>query len=269
MAAEDEHLAQEMKIHHRHHHAGFPGFVFMAVETLGAPPEQQAAIDKVKEEYKKKLKPLREANASVHALLADGIAANKFEKAKIDAAVAKVALASVEVHPAVDEALDELHKVLKPEQRQALVDKVEANWSIWKEANEAEKETKAEKKEEKKEAKVDGRIAHLTKELSLTPDQAAKAKADMEAAFKEPKKFELEKSEAHIKAFAAAFVEEKFEAKKLPVAKEENGKVVTWGAERMVRFYEAITPDLTPDQRTKLAEKLREHSKENPPEGKP
>ena len=38
--------------------------------------------------------------------------------------------------------------------------------------------------------------------------------------------------------------------------------MAAWGVTRMVRFYEIVTPLLTPEQRTKLAEHLRERLKD-------
>ena len=45
--------------------------------------------------------------------------------------------------------------------------------------------------------------------------------------------------------------------------------LVSWGAGRSARFYEAVTPALTPEQRTKVADDLREHANESYEEGKP
>jgi hypothetical protein len=49
----------------------------------------------------------------------------------------------------------------------------------------------------------------------------------------------------------------------------ENSHLVSWGAGRAARFYEAITPILLPEQRTKVADELREHANESHEEGKP
>jgi Spy/CpxP family protein refolding chaperone len=235
----------------------------MAVETIGASPEQEAAIGKIKGELKAKMKPLHEANAAVGVLLADGVAAGKFDNAKIDAALAKAAAVIPEVHPAVEAALDSIHKVLKPEERRALADKVQANWDLWKEANAGEQGADN--------AKPNGHLAHVAKELSLTPDQVTKIKASLDAEPNAKKPFDAAAADANMKAFTAAFASDTFEAKKaLPATHtKDNGKVVSWGAQRMVHFYEAMTPVLTPEQRTKVADQLREHAKEPLSEGKP
>ena len=56
-----------------------------------------------------------------------------------------------------------------------------------------------------------------------------------------------------------AFVADKFDAKTLaPSAAAAAGHVARHGGARLARFYEAVTPVLTPEQRTKLATHLRE-----------
>ena len=64
--------------------------------------------------------------------------------------------------------------------------------------------------------------------------------------------------EKHLKAFGDAFASDTFDAKTLTTADSANSSVTSWGAMRMVRMYQAMTPVLTPDQRTKLAALLRE-----------
>jgi Spy/CpxP family protein refolding chaperone len=249
IAEENDQLALELESYHRHNHAGFAGLVLDSVETLGVTPEQEAAIDKIKGEFRKKMKPVREANKVVIGLLADGVAAGKIDTAKVDAAVAKATADSTAAHGATDELLNQLHAALKPEQRAALVDKLDAQWSVWKEAN----------AEKPKEDKADAHLTHLAKELSLTDDQVAKVKANLDAA-KDKKPFDTAAADGHFKEFSAAFGAETFDAKKLAAATAEGPHLVAWGAQRMARFYEALTPVLTADQRTKVADKLRQRA---------
>ena len=65
-----------------------------------------------------------------------------------------------------------------------------------------------------------------------------------------------------MKAFETAFVAETFDAKTLGTANAANAYISKRGTERTVRFYEIVTPLLTPEQRTKLAERLRERLKD-------
>jgi Spy/CpxP family protein refolding chaperone len=252
-AEEEEQVADELQSHHRHHHRGFAGFVLSAVETLGIAPEQQAAIDAIRKEFHVKMKPLHEANKAVLQLLADGVAAGNIDKAKVDAAVAKAGTAAAPIPGATADLLTKLHAALRPEQRAALVDKVDAHWATWRDVNGTDHTPDGGV------PKADRRLHHITKELGLTSDQLDKFKASLDASSKDVKKpFDPSRFEAFSKAFDAAFVEATFDAKKLPAAGPEAARMVSWGAERMGWFYEALTPILTTDQRTKLADKLRE-----------
>jgi Spy/CpxP family protein refolding chaperone len=66
--------------------------------------------------------------------------------------------------------------------------------------------------------------------------------------------------EACLQAFGAAFKADTFDARALRQVSSANAQLAGWGAARMAHFYEAAAPALTPDQRTSLAEMLREHA---------
>ncbi len=248
LALQDEQVNDELAAHHRHHHQGFAGFLISAVETVGIGPDQQTAVDAARKEFHQKTKPLHEAEKALRDVVADGVAAGTLDKAKVDAAVAKSATAATAAQAATVELLDKLHATLRPEQRAALVDKVDAHWSAWRETN--EKGTEG--------GKPDRHLKHIAKELNLTKDQVDKVHAALEASNKDIKKpFDPAATEAYIKAFDAAFVADKFDGKKLPAAGPDSARIVTWGADRMTAFYSALTAVLTPAERTTVADKLR------------
>jgi Spy/CpxP family protein refolding chaperone len=257
-AAEDE-LADELQSHHRHHHAGFAGFVLSSVETLGIAPDQQVAVDAIRKDYRVAMKPLHEANRAVLQLLADGIAAGAIDKPKVDAAIVHAGTAASGVQGVTQNLLNQLHGALHPEQRAALVDKIDAHWAVWREANAGE--------HAKDDSKPDRHVARIAKELALTSDQVDKFRANLDAAKDAKKPFVAAAFEAYMKAFDAAFVADTFDAKKLPSF--ESSRIVSWGTERMGGFYEALAPVLTPDQRAKLAEKLRQRASGPGPREKP
>jgi Spy/CpxP family protein refolding chaperone len=258
---DDDNVRDEVQSHHRHHHRGLGGFVLMAVETLGIGADEQAAVDKIKKEFHQKMKPIREANAAVLQLLADGISAGTIDKAKVDAGVAKVTAASAAVPGATAEVLNQLHAALKPEERAALVDKVDANWAVWKEANGGDQAVD--------DSKPKGHLEHLAKDLGLTSDQLDKVKASLDASKDAKKPFDAVAADTYVKAFNTAFVADPFDAKKLPASTADNTHIVSWGAERMARFYEALAPVLTADQRTKVADKLKQRVADMNPKEKP
>jgi Spy/CpxP family protein refolding chaperone len=249
---EDDSMA-ELKEHHRHHHhGGFAMFIAMSLDSLGETPEQTAAIKKIQADMHTKLQPAHDAEKNVLSVLADGVAAGKVDKAKVDVAIAKVSTASAGVHDAFVESLNQLHATLTPPQRIALVDKVEAHFHVWHHANAAD---------EPAEKDAHGHLGKLAKELSLTPDQVEKIRANFKASIgKSPVHFDPAEAEAHLKAFGAAFEAETFDAKTVTTGGPANAHVATWGVTRMAHLYEAAAPVLKPDQRTKLAESLRKHA---------
>jgi Spy/CpxP family protein refolding chaperone len=250
---EDEEASAELIEHHRHHHhGGVVRFIAMSLDTLGVTPEQHAAVDKIQATLAAKLEPARVAERKVVLLLADGIAAGKIDKAKAESAAAQVGAASNGVHAAIADALDELHSVLTDAQRAALVDKVEAHWQVWQEANESAPSSESHEHDH---------LETLTRELSLTSDQVDKIRPALRTAFADARQhLDSEKVTTHLHAFSAAFESPTFNAKTLATADGVNAQLGSWGAGRMVRFYEAVTPVLTPDQRAKLADHLREHA---------
>jgi Spy/CpxP family protein refolding chaperone len=244
--------------HHQHHHGGIAMFLHMSLDSLGVSDEQRAGVVKIQDDLSAKLEPLHAAQAKVLTLLADGVAAGNVDKAKVDVAIAEVDSSSAAAHAAAMDALNQLHSVLTPPQRVALVQKLEAHWQVWQQAN-------AEEEHEDKGAHGN-RFASLSKDLGLTPDQVEHIRTALHAAPPAggagPKKLDSAEVEGHMKTFGTAFEGESFDAKTVNAGQAEGGHahLAGHGTERMARFYEAAAPVLTADQRTKVAARLREHA---------
>ena len=247
---EEDESTGDLAAHHRHHHhGGFAGFIAMSLNQINATPEQQGTIEKIRDAMWATMQPAHDAEKNLLLAVADDVAANQFDPAKLDAATAQLATASGALRDAIAESLDQLHATLTPQQRAALVDKMQAHFEVWHHTN-----APADEHDED-----GGQLGHLGKELNLTPDQIAKARAAFEQSMSSVPKFDRSEADAHIKAFGEAFAADTFEAKSLP-ATEVNAHMATWGTTRMVKLYEALTPQLTPDQRTKLADNIRHHA---------
>jgi len=247
-AAEQDKAGKSLQNHHRHHHhGGVAMFIHMAIDTLGVAPEKKAQLEKIQAALLAAMTPSRDAGRAVLTVLADGVAAGKIDAGKLDAAVAKQEAASAAVHAATIDALNQLHEALSPVERAALVDKVAAHAAVWKKVNHDEEPGTKDKA---------GHLAALTEQLALTPDQVEKISAALKK--DAPAKIDTAALDAHVKAFEAAFVADKFDAKTLTTANPGNAQVSKLGSARMVRFYKIVTPLLTPEQRTKLADQLRE-----------
>ncbi|HEY3822864.1 MAG TPA: periplasmic heavy metal sensor [Polyangiaceae bacterium] len=248
--------AEAVRTFHRHHHIGFIGFALVSIPSLGLPPAEEAQVEKIRADIKTKFQPANDAEAALLNTLADGVAAGTLDQAKLDAAIAKMNEVSTQMDDVTNDDLTQLHNVLTPPERQALVLKVQANYMLWERAN-ADQAAQPDQEQE------GGHIAHLAKVLALTPDQVQKIDAGFTAAMASvfaAKKFDSAAAEAHLNAFVDGFTSDHFDAKTLTSADRANSGVTSWGAARMVKMYEVMTPVLTPDQRTKLAALLREHA---------
>jgi Spy/CpxP family protein refolding chaperone len=250
-AAEEEAVGEELRDYHRHHHhGGVTMFISMAIDTLGLDSAKKAQVEKIQTDLHTKMAPARDAEHDLLSTIADGVAAGKIDNAKVDVAIAKLATASAAIHASTTDALTQLHDALSPVERATLVDKVKAHWDVWHKVNADEKAGSKEK---------GSHLAKLTEVLSLTPEQVDKITAALSTDTPVTPQTDPKAVDAHIQAFATAFVADKFDPKAIaPSATAAAGHVARHGGARLARFYEAITPVLTPEQRTKLAAHLRE-----------
>lgn len=252
----DDSVNEALRDYHRHHHGGLTTFISMAVDTLGLDEAKRASVEKIQSDLRAKTAPARDAENDLLAAIADGVAAGKLDTPKINAAVEKHAAASTGIHEATADALTRLHDALTPAERAALVDKVKAHWEVWHKVNVDEK---AGNKDDK-----GGHLATLTTLLALTPDQVDKISAALATDVPVTPKTDPKAEDGHVQSFAAAFLADKFDAKSLASsATASAGHVARHGGGRLVRFYAAVTPVLTPQQRTTLAAELREHANDD------
>lgn len=246
----DQAAAELMEHHRHHHHGGVTQFIAMSLDTLGVPDAKRAQVEAVQVDLHACMTPAREIENDLLVTLADGITAGTIDTEKVDAKIVQLDAAATTVHVCSAEALNKLHATLSPTERKALVDKVQAHWSVWRHVNhEAEMGGKEQ----------GGQLADLAQELSLTTNQVERMAAALQVGLASlAGKFEPKKVEEHVQAFSTAFVRKSFDAKSLTA--NANGHVATCGARRMSLFYQTVTPLLTPEQRTTLAQHLREHA---------
>lgn len=236
--------------------------VVMSAETIGGTPEQKEKIDAVRKDLLAKTAPVHDANKNVLTVLGDvlgdGIATPE-ETAKLDAAVVQLAAAAQTAHTASASALNQLHSILDAPQRATLVEKVEAHWHMWRQANAAEdKDNNGLAEAEER------RLEHMTKMLSLSSDQVEKMKTALKTGMANlPHRLDHAEVDAHVKAFGEAFTKDTFDAASLK-GEDVASHLAGAGAGRMVRFYATIAPILTPEQRTKLADHFHKHQNKGP-----
>lgn len=247
-AEEQAATAGLVEYHRHHHHGGVMLLIALSLDTLGLSPEQKPAVEKIRSDLHARMEPARAAEQNLLSTLADGLAAGMLDPAKVDAALAQLTSAAAGVQGASTDALNQLHGVLTPPQRAALADKVEAHWSMWQKANTDEND----------------RLTQLTADLALTSDQADKIRASQAEAMKAAPRFDPQAVAAHVFAFGDAFRAQTFDAKALAAGGAATAQMVGWGAAHMAHFIESVSPVLTPEQREKLAQLLREHATHNP-----
>jgi Spy/CpxP family protein refolding chaperone len=227
-----------------HHHGGVVMLVAFSLDTLGLPPGQSAAVAKIQARLFHALDPARQAEEALLATLADGVARGGIDKAKVDAAIARLEAASRLVGDGSVASLDELHAALSPEQRAALVDKVEAHAAVFKQAD-----------------AVEGQLRDLARDIGLTGAQVQKIGERLAqrgpASASDPAAIDAIDA---IVGRLGAFREDSFEARALADGGAACARMAARGAARMARFYEAVDAELTPDQRPALADVLREHA---------
>jgi len=243
--------ASDLMEHHRHHHSGgVTQFIAMSLDTLGVPDAKRPRVEAVQVDLHACMTPSREIENDLLTTIADGVAAGTIDTEKVDAKISLLDGAATTVHVCSADSLNRLHAVLSPTERETLVDKVQAHWAVWRQVNH---EAEVGGKEQ------GGRLAELGTELVLTPDQVDKMSVALQASLGSlAGKFDPKRVDAHVTEFSTGFLHKSFDAKALTA--NANGHIATCGARRMSLFYEPETPRLTPEQRTTLAQHLREHA---------
>jgi Spy/CpxP family protein refolding chaperone len=230
---------------------------------VGIKPEQKAAVDGVLADLEKLGDATKEARTQLSNDIAEGAAAGKLDKAKIDADIKKLVQAADSTAAAMQDDINKLHKTLDATQRKKLVELMRAK------GKEHEEHMKAEMGQHEKgdhdkgphEKGEHGRMDKMGEQLGLTPEQKEKLKGKMEAGMKaEMAKMKEQHAgmEKRMKAVGDAFETDKFDAKKAGVG-EKGGEMVKMMAGGRIRMVEAVLSVLTPEQRAKFAEHLRAH----------
>ena len=241
-----ETAAGVLELYRFHHQGGVTLFIALSLDTLGVSPEQRAAVEKIRRELHAEMESARVAEQDLVTSLADGVATSSFDATKMEAAVGRVTTAAAGAQDASGQALNELHAVLTPPQRAALVDKVEAHWAVWRRANHERAGTEN------------------GAELDLSADQEAKVRVALEGDLKTVPRPDHRAVASRLRAFGEAFQRETFDAASLKSRDVANVDLAGWGAVHLVHLVETLSPVLTPDQRSQFAEQLREHGAHNP-----
>jgi Spy/CpxP family protein refolding chaperone len=250
----DQAAAELMEHHLHHHHGGVTKFIAMSLDTLGVEPAKQTKVDKLQKGLYGCMVPARDLESGLLSTLAEGVAAGTVDTKKADATIEQLDAAATAVHGCTADMLNRLHAVLSPNERATLVDKIQSHWSVWRQVNDKAAPGSHEK---------GSRLAAFGRELTLTPDQLDKLSMALQTGMASLNgQFDPKKVDAHVQAFCTAFLQKSFDANALAV--NASGHLATYGAKRMALFYETATPLLTTEQRSTLAQQLREHAGQQP-----
>jgi Spy/CpxP family protein refolding chaperone len=251
----DDQAAAELREHHRHHHrGGAMQFIAMSLDTMGPDDAKRPQIERLQRDLHACMVPAGGIEKTLLLAVADGVAAGVTEPARIDAIIAQLEAAAVGVRDCSAMALNQLHAILSPAEREELVEKVQAHWEVWQQAN--QEDVAAGRRR-------GGRVAELARDVNLSSDQIERISAALHATRGgHPGRFDRAAMDAQVQAFAAAFVGESFDAKSINV--DINARLAAHGARRMADFYETATPLLTREQRATLAAHLRQHAAQQP-----
>jgi Spy/CpxP family protein refolding chaperone len=250
---QDDSTADLQEHHRHHHHGGFAMFVAMSLDYLGTTPEQSTALNAIQRDMHSEMQPAYDAEKHLLSTVADGVAAGNVDRAKVELAIAQLSAAASRVDDAVAGSLNQIHAILTPPQRIALVDKIDAHFGVWNDVNAGDETASRDAH--------GGHLAKLAKELGMSPEQVEKSRANVKSSLVTgPVHYDPKEGGEYVKAFGMAFESDAFDARSLGAGGAVNAHIATWGATRMARLYEGVTPVLTPDQRAKLAAALRRHS---------
>ena len=272
--------AAEPKHEHNFHHPVI-GMLMHEVTEVGLRPEQQTAIDGLKADLEKQTDASKAERAQLVADIADGVAAGKLDKTKIDADVKKLQQAADTTTKAIQDSVNKLHQTLDATQRKKLVDLMQAKAEEMHEHMMGPKHDHGQG-EHAMEHKGPGgeagkgphgehgmgpmdpheRLEKLSEALGLSADQKDKLRTKLDGLAKAQMAAMKEQHAAmqkRMKAIGEAFVTDKFDAKRAGVA-DKLGDMIKMMTKGRIDFVEAILSVLTPEQRSKFAEHLRQHS---------
>jgi Spy/CpxP family protein refolding chaperone len=277
-AAEPEH--DEAKEAREHHHPML-AWLFSSLGEVEIRPDQKAEVATIEEDLEKASDPPPDLHRKLVNDLADGVAAGKIDKAKTDADVKELTKWADSSTPAVQDAMNRLHKTLDPAQRKKLVEtmhaKAEAHHEGMMEHGGMHGEHGGMHGEH--EGMGPGGMEHghgpgahaaeLADELGLTADQKAKLEKALEQERKTrgpAMKKKMEAGKQQMEAIGNAFETETFDAKKAGVG-THHAEMIRDMTEARLSFVQTVLPILTPEQRTKFADHIRAHADHDEHEG--
>ena len=244
----DEDAVADLFEHDRnHHYGGITMFVAMSIDSLGLSPAELADIAPIQRELYAKMNVAHAGENEVLSAIIDGLSPGAFDRARIDNAIDRLRVDAETIHAGAADALNRLHAALTPEQRATLMDKVEAHWTVWRQANPPDEQNRPH-----------GQLVAVADRLSLSPQQLDTVRSRFAMVMQGATLLDVDRISSAIRTFEKAFASDTFDATAIPQT-AISARLAGFGATRLARFCEALMPVLDDTQRAKLVDLLREH----------
>jgi len=222
-------------------HGGARRVFEQALADVELRPDQIKAVEAMKSEAKKRHEPVKAAKRELATAVADQIEAGKIDRCALDTEIDKVASAKAQAHPGDRAAFEKLHSILDRDQRTKFVDALKQRWQAHRQTRES--------------SALADKMARM---LGLTDEQKDKVEKVLSGLHEIGEALGVH--EGHREKWTKileAFKGDKFSLDEIaPMG--DVAAMTKKGIEGHLWAAEAILPILDKDQRTLLAEKIRE-----------
>jgi Spy/CpxP family protein refolding chaperone len=226
-----------------------PDFFLAALTAIELKPEQTAAVQAIQQDLHKVREVPRAAHERLVEDLADGVSSNKLDESKIGMDIGALREAVVATAPALQEAMNRLHKVLDVEQRKKVVAAV-------RERAKAARQGEATGMGSGLRAEY---VKTLAEDLAVSPEQQKSLDKKLDAQFKTQASAIKEKLSAlgtQLNLLSDSFLSDKFDPKTSGVGAYGPDLIVVLAKHRL-EFVKTLMSVLKPEQCKVLAKKIR------------
>ncbi len=254
------------------------GFVKVSLDALGdvpLRPEQRPQIEALAKDAEARHQSSRDAKNALVTAIADQVQAGTLDRAALQPKIDALQAAMKASKPLDAAALEKLHAVLDPEQRAAFVAALQAKWHDHggPEHGGPEHGGPPGADHDGPPSSPMGRgmgfgpLAQLGADLKLTDDQKDKIKQALFAQHDAAGGMHdwrggMREGHERLEKLTEAFKSEHFVVAELEPKDSEPKDFMTDHGDKMFKLGQAVLPILTPEQRTILAGKIRDHAKE-------
>jgi Spy/CpxP family protein refolding chaperone len=220
-----------------------------ALDGLEIVPEQSARIHAVKAALEAQNKIVKQARADLSLALAAQVRKNAIDRDALAPQIEAVKKATRATQVGMQRAFDDLHRTLDASQRKALL--LSMKRELGQRSNAGRGEGRF-------------RMDEVGTEIGLSSDQISNIRGRIKARFEKLPPIDAAHDHKPIgqqlHAFTVAFESDTFDGSSFDLGGGDTEAIAERGAELLIASAEAALPELTPEQRTKLADKFVERA---------